>query len=543
VIIVKTIRFRYWSSEVITLLSSLFFTVLCNSSFWRQLIQAKDLTELHTWFIILCTAIALTGLQWFLLLLVINRWTFRWLMIGLLLITSITVYFMATFHVYIDPTMLTNVLNTDYQESKELLQWRILPYLLVLGILPSWVIWHLRIYKRSLSSYWTGRFGALFLSIFMFFGGSWAVFNDLSLIHRAHKEIVYLITPFNLLSSAIVAYQEEHRAKITHKKIIIGSDAYQITRPATNKPRVIILVVGETVRAANWGLNGYGRQTTPELAKYSLFNFTQVTSCGTSTAVSLPCMFSPYGFHAYTEQGIHQSESLLHLLNRVKISVLWRDNQSGCKGVCDGLPYEEIVLDPLCANGRCFDEILLYQLKERIQAKNEDQLIVLHMLGNHGPSYFRRYPQQFKRWQPTCDTSDLASCSQESIVNTYDNVILYTDTVLAQAIKALSSIKTHDTGLIFVSDHGESLGEHNLFLHGLPYFMAPEEQKKVPLFFWLSKRLIHQLGLQEGCLQNKASNPISHDYLFSTLLSLFDVKTKIYDVQFDLIHSCRKNGH
>lgn len=541
VIIFKTVRPSYWSSEVTTLLSSLFFILVCNSSFWGELTRDKDLAAPHTWLIIICAFIVLTGLQWFVLLLTINRWTFRWFMICLFLITSITVYFMTTFHVYIDTTMFANVVNTDYQESKELLQWRIIPYVLLLGILPSWVVWNIRIYKRSLSSYWAGRLGCIFLSLLMFFGGGWAVFNDLSLIHREHKEIVYLITPFNLFSSAVkTTYKTIYQNNVNQKKIKIGKDAQQLPRPKNSKPRVIILVVGETVRSANWGLDGYSRQTTPELAKHQLFNFDHVTSCGTSTAVSLPCMFSPYGFHAYDEQRINQSESILHLLNRINISVLWRDNQSGCKGVCAGLPYEELTLESLCKNGRCFDEILLHQLKERITAKNEDQLIVLHMLGNHGPSYFKRYPERFRRWTPTCETSDLASCSQESIINTYDNAILYTDSILARAIDELSTITTHETGLIYASDHGESLGEHNLFLHGLPYFMAPDEQKNIPMILWLSQGLMRQLELQEECLRSKQTTPMSHDYLFSTLLSLFDVKTKIYDARFDLIHSCRK---
>ncbi len=539
-IIFKAIRPGYWSSEVTTLLSSLFFTLACNSSFWAELVRGKALMMPHTWFIVLCTAIAITGLQWFLLLLVINRWTFRWFMISLFLVTSIVVYFMTTFHIYIDSTMVNNALGTDYQETKELLQWRIIPYFLLLGILPSLLVWRIRIYKRSLPSYWAGRLGCIFLSFIMFFGGGWAAFNDLGPIHRERKEIVFLITPLNLFAASVKVYRKAHRNNASQAKIAIDDDAYQVPRPAASKPRVIILVVGETVRAANWGLDGYRRQTTPELAKHPLFNFSQVSSCGTSTAVSLPCMFSSYGFHAYDEQRIHQSESLLHLLQRSNISVLWRDNQSGCKGVCDGLPFEELNVESLCKQGRCFDEVLLHQLKERIAAKNEDQLIVLHMLGNHGPAYFERYPGQFRHWQPTCETTDLASCSQKSIVNTYDNAILYTDSILAQAIDELGSITSHDTGLIYVSDHGESLGEHNLFLHGLPYFMAPDEQKKIPMMLWFSSGLSQQLGLQEECLRDKQTSQISHDYLFSTVLSLFDIKTKAYDSAFDLIHSCRK---
>lgn len=533
-------RISYWSSEVTTLLLSIFFTLTCNGSFWSVLVQGKELMAPHTWLIILCTGIAITGLQWFLLLLVINRWTFRWFIIGLLLITSVTVYFMSTFHVFIDPTMMINVASTDYHESIELLQWRIIPYVLLLGLLPAWIVWHIRIYKRSLPSYWAGRLGTIFLSLVMFFVSAWAIFNDLSPIHRERKEIVYLLTPLNLFSSSIKAYERASKNKANQKKIIIGKDAHLVPRSENSKPRVLVLVVGETVRASNWGLNGYSRQTTPKLAKQQLINFSQVSSCGTSTAVSLPCMFSSYGLHAYNEQRINQSESLLHLLHRLNISVLWRDNQSGCKGVCDGLAVEKLKNDKLCTNGRCLDEILLDQLKERITAKKEDQLIVLHMLGNHGPAYFERYPEEFKRWQPTCDTGDLASCAPETIVNTYDNAILYTDNVLARAIKELNTITTHDIGLIYVSDHGESLGEHNLFLHGLPYFMAPDEQKKIPMIFWLSEGLTQQLKLQENCLRDKQSAPISHDYLFSTVLALFDVKTKVYNKKYDVLASCRK---
>lgn len=532
-------RTSYWSSELITLLCSIFFTLACNSSFWTELLRNKELMNVHTWFVIFGTAIAITGLQWFLLLLVINRWTFKWVTICLFLITSIAVYFMSTFHVYIDSTMITNIMSTDYHESREFLQWRILPYFLLLGVLPCSIIWHIKIYKRSLISYWIGRLGTIFLSLCMVFGGGWAVFHDLGPVHRERKEIVYLITPLNLISSSVKAYRKTRYVQADKTKIKIGEDAYQLARAENSKPRVIVLVVGETVRALNWGLNGYHRQTTPELAKRHVINFNQVTSCGTTTAVSLPCMFSPYGIHAYDSQKINQTESLLHLLDRTNISVLWRDNQSGCKGVCDGLITEKLEIDALCKKGRCFDEILLHQLKQRIVKNKEDQLIILHMLGNHGPAYYERYPKQFKHWQPTCETTDLSSCSQKALINTYDNAILYTDAMLAEAIDLLDTIKTHDTGLIYVSDHGESLGEHKLYLHGLPYFMAPDEQKKVPMILWMSQGLAKQLVIKEDCLRDKQSHSLSHDYLFSTLLAFFDVKTKEYNSTFDLIYSCR----
>jgi lipid A ethanolaminephosphotransferase len=408
--------------------------------------------------------------------------------------------------------------------------------MLILGVLPSLIICNIKFNRRQWLSSLVRRAISIVLSLTMVAVGIWSIFFDLGPIFHERKELTYLITPFNYLISSADAYRRHHM--ITTQKIPLGNDAHIPKQPHA-KPRLILLVVGETVRASNWGLNGYTRQTTPELAKRQVFNFNQVSSCGTTTAISLPCMFSPYGFHSYNQRLINQSESLLHVLWHAKVSVLWRDNQSGCKNVCTNLPYEIPNSEAFCKNGKCFDEVLLHQLKDKIDIQKNNQLIVLHMIGNHGPAYFERYPPQFNHWQPTCDTSDLANCTKESIVNTYDNVILYTDHILSNLIDILLTIQSHDTGLIYLSDHGESLGENNLVLHGLPYFIAPKEQKNIPLMIWLSNGLTKQLDLQKNCLSKKLSDQISHDYLFSTVLALFNVKTTVYDPKYDLIHSCQ----
>jgi lipid A ethanolaminephosphotransferase len=306
----------------------------------------------------------------------------------------------------------------------------------------------------------------------------------------------------------------------------------------------MVLVVGETARAANWGLNGYARQTTPELAQLPVINFPDVTSCGTNTEVSVPCMFAPVGRRDYDAARIRGSESLLHVLARAGVAVLWRDNQSGCKGVCEGLPQEEIVkLDPpgLCSDGRCLDEALLAGLDERLATAKGTQLLVLHMLGNHGPSYFRRYPPAFERFKPACTKDDLQLCSREEVVNAYDNALLYTDHVLARVIAKLHGAAARvDSALLFVSDHGESLGENNLYLHGMPYAIAPDVQTRVPMVMWLSSGLPADAGLDPDCLRRRAAQPATHDNLFHTILGLLDVKTALYDPAWDLAQACRK---
>jgi lipid A ethanolaminephosphotransferase len=276
-------------------------------------------------------------------------------------------------------------------------------------------------------------------------------------------------------------------------------------------------------------------------------------------------MFAPVGRRDYDESRIRGSQSLLHVLDRAGVGVMWRDNQSGCKGVCEGLPQEELLqLNPpgLCAEGRCLDEGLLVGLDARLKAaaaqaaqpgsqtgtqtgtqtgkQSGTQLLVMHQLGNHGPSYFRRYPPAFKRFTPACEHDDLRKCSTDEIVNAYDNALLYTDHVLARLIQQLQAAQAQvDSVVLYVSDHGESLGENNLFLHGLPYAIAPDLQKHVPMVLWFSAGAAAATGVDTACLQRRAAQPAAHDHLFHTLLGLTDVKTALYEKDWDLARDCK----
>jgi len=315
---------------------------------------------------------------------------------------------------------------------------------------------------------------------------------------------------------------------------------------APGRPQLLVLVVGETARAANWGLSGYARQTTPKLAALPVINFVHATSCGTNTETSVPCLFAPVGRRDYDEDRIRGSESLLHLLARVGVGVTWRDNQSGCKGVCDGLPQQQVAdIQPAaqCPEGRCLDEGLLRGLGDILHHARGHQLLVLHQLGNHGPSYFRRYPPAFARFQPECRSDDLRTCSREQIVNAYDNALLYTDHVLAELIGALQAEAGRvDGALLYVSDHGESLGEANLYLHGLPYAIAPAVQKQVPMLMWFSDGFAQARGLDLGCLKARAATPAAHDHVFHTVLGLLDVRTALHEPAWDLAAPCRRTA-
>jgi lipid A ethanolaminephosphotransferase len=309
-----------------------------------------------------------------------------------------------------------------------------------------------------------------------------------------------------------------------------------------------LLVVGETARADHFGLNGYTRNTTPQLKALGdeVTSFGNVRSCGTNTAVSLPCMFSHLGRIAWNDRE-REHESLLHMLHRAGYAVLWLDNQSGCKGVCNGLPTVNTAVLKLpehCASGECHDGVMLAVLDAEIAKLDPARrargvVVAMHQMGSHGPAYFKRVPENFVQFTPECRTSNLQECSRENIVNSYDNTILYTDWLLGSSITWLKAkAQTHATALLYVSDHGESLGENNLYLHGLPYAIAPDTQKHVPMVTWFSDAFETRSGVSNACLRRKQAALLSHDNYFHTVAGLLDVKSAEYKVGLDAFAGC-----
>jgi lipid A ethanolaminephosphotransferase len=524
------------SVESLILLTSLFFSVFSNMSFWQRALPHP----LAQWKFALSLFLVVTALHAFLLGLVANRWIAKPLLSLLLLTTSVAAYYMHAYGIYLNTDMMRNVLQTDGRESSELLSAGLLLPILS-AMVPIALLWRVPIRSRKLSRSLGIRVAFLCGLLLLGSAGALLSFQDLSSLMRNQREVRYLVTPANYLVSLSQVLLADPPG-VKPPRLPIGADARLLPATPGEKPRLLVIVVGETARAQNWGLNGYARSTTPELAQADVINFSNVTSCGSSTEVSLPCMFSPYGRHDYDRDKIERHQSVLHVLQRAGIPVLWRDNQSGCKGVCDGLAFDRLsdAKHPvLCNDQRCLDEILIQDLEKRIQPGHGDRVVVLHQLGNHGPSYFERYPAHFRKFMPTCETPELGKCSREQIVNAYDNALLYTDHFLATTIGRLKGVQGYDTAMIYVSDHGESLGENGLYLHGLPYAIAPREQTRVPLVMWFSPEFARDNRLDAACLRQRAAQPASHDHLFSSLLGLMRVETSVYDRSWDLFAGCR----
>lgn len=524
--------------EMLAFIASIYFALLCNTSFWTSISKGAPASTGPAAIYYTGLFTLLTSLQFILLTLLINRWTARPVLFILIIVTVAATYFMDKYGIYLDPDMVRNALNTDWRETRELLSMDMLPYFFLHASLPMTYLMIIKIRTEPLRKSWWIRPCAIVLAAIVATISLAPISQRLVPQIRENRGLRHLITPGNYLISILrVATHHTHLGRVIRKPV--AEDA----KISTNnmKPLLLVIVVGETVRADHWGLNGYARQTTPRLATMNVINFRNATACGTNTEVSVPCMFSVYGRRHYDEDKIRNSDSLLHILSRTGIHVQWRDNQSGCKGVCDGLEAISTTKlhDPtLCNSDGCLDAALLDGLVDDIGRISGNTTIVMHQMGNHGPSYHLRYPDSFRRFTPDCQTSNLGACTSAQVVNAYDNAILYTDEFLANTISLLRKFSgTHRVAMIYASDHGESLGEHGLYLHSMPYSIAPASQTHIPMVLWMANS--HDFGINELCLRNAVNLPVSHDNLFHTILGMAGITTSAYDAGMDLSGKCR----
>jgi lipid A ethanolaminephosphotransferase len=474
----------------------------------------------------------------------------------LVLVAAFNTHFMWQYGVVIDPTMIANVVHTDAREVRDLLSLHLVGTVLLVAGPPLWWLWHRPVVSRV---WWaqTGRnLVGVVVGLLMVVGTGLASYQGLASLMRNHKSVRYMINPLNSVyaASRVAADQLPQQVRALQP---VGEDAtLGASYAAQARAPLLMLVVGETARAQNWGLNGYARDTTPALARWQqqgdLVNFSQVRACGTNTHVSLPCIFSPLT----REQGGDQTptqENLLDVLQRAGLAVLWLDNQSGCKGICERVPNastRELQLPGLCEGGECFDEAMLQGLDERIAALDPARrargvVLVLHQMGSHGPAYSKRTPLDHKPFMPECISNTLSACPPDQLVNAYDNTIAYTDRFLDLSLQWLQRQATDgrfDTGLVYVSDHGESLGENGLYLHGVPFAFAPDQQTHVPMVSWLSPAWQQRAGVRMDCLRARQAEPLSHDNLFHTVLGLMDVTTQVREPALDALAPCASPG-
>ncbi|MBC3365651.1 phosphoethanolamine--lipid A transferase [Pseudomonas sp. SWRI154] len=529
--------------EWVTLIASAFLLMGFNRVLWQHLLT---ITASDGHGVLLCLAFGVMVFCAFNL--VLTLLAFRALLkpvLTLLFVISAGVaYFMAQYGVLIDAGMLRNFAETNATEVRDLLSIKLFGYLFLLGVLPALLLFKTPINYRRWPKELLSKLIVAVASAAVLGGVALINYQGLSSLFRNHHELHLMVVPSNYIGASI-GYLREQVASAKQPFIALGEDASRNPTWQTHgRKSLTVLVVGESARAENFGILGYNRDTTPKLDKEAgLIAFTNVHSCGTETAVSVPCMFSNMGRKDYDASKARNEEGLLDVLKRAGLEVIWRDNQSGCKGTCDRVTVQDVsnLKDPtLCANSECRDEILLQGLQHFIDTLDKDTVLVLHQMGSHGPEYFKRYPKEYEHFTPVCESNALNNCSRESIVNGYDNTLVYTDHVLSTLIDLLRANQDKvDTAMLYLSDHGESLGEYNLFLHGTPYMLAPEQQKHVAMLAWFSDSYQKSFAVDTHCLQLSRDKPLSQDNLFHSMLGLLEVNSKVYNQDLDLFASCR----
>ena len=454
-------------------------------------------------------------------------------------------WFMFTYGAVIDQNMMVNVFETNSQEAAALVTPQLVLWLVVAGLVPASLLAMIRIRPGKWWQTLLMRLAAILASTVVIVLVAAVFYKDYASLFRNNKGIVKMVTPANYVS-AIAKYSKARWFAGDQTLIRLGEDARKgPVLLAQQKKTVLVLVVGEASRAENYSLNGYDRETNPELKKQNVINFPQASSCGTETAVSVPCMFSGMPRKKYDADLAHHQEGLMDVLGHAGVNLLWRDNDGGCKGACTRIPHTDMTqwkLEQFCKDNSCIDDVNLWRLDDILDGVKQDTVLVIHLMGSHGPAYYQRYPAQYRHFTPTCDTNEIQDCNHQALMNTYDNTILYTDSVVSKTIDALKARQsTLNTALVYLSDHGESLGENGLYLHGTPYMLAPEQQTHIPFMFWLSKDYQQNFGVDAQCLRDNAPKEVvSQDNLFSTVLGMMNIRTSVYQPQMDLLTHCRR---
>lgn len=526
------------SATMLLLLTALYILVVSNMTFWSlcaEIFAGRPLNTLlfgGIGFSVILFSLAIPTLP------LVQKWALALLVI----LASVSAFYQDVLGVVIDVDMLQNVVNTTGNEAKHLITVPFVSRVVLLGILPALVISRVRLRPQKLWKQGLIWVLTWLLAFALFLALVFADFKTNSSVIREHKELNWSIQPAAPLAGAFNFVKRLVRTRNIVAEPIALDVAPGAKLGAATKPVFLVIVVGETARAQNFSLNGYGPDTNPELRKRDAIFYHDVSSCGTSTAVSMPCMFSRLPKADYSYQAGKSEENLLDVLARAGFAVEWLDNNTGDLGIAARIPSATLTGGPdvaACALGECNDDVFLAPLKERLAKNSGNTALVLHQIGSHGPSYYLRYPEGFEPFAPACQSSNFADCTSAEIVNAYDNTIAFTDRFLGEVIDTLGAQDRFLTAMVYMSDHGESLGENGLYLHGAPYFLAPPEQTKVPAALWFSDAFSQQMGLDTDCLRKGTDSPISHDNLFSTSLGMLDLETSAAAPALDLTAACK----
>ncbi len=468
------------------------------------------------------------------------RQSVRWLCAVAIISAAALGYFTFALGMRFERTMFANLIGTNVGEARELVTLYLLMWMFAIGVVPAIAVLRARVRVggawRKHTFQHAAVVGALLVGLAAF---AFPQYHRYASAARSKSISLETVAPINFIGAALGHWHAMRKVSLVRAPI----DANPRAKYSLSQPRLVVFVLGETARAQNHSLNGYARETNPRLKALNLAYFPDSEACGTATTIAVPCIFSGLGRENFSMLKAMERQTLVDLVKKTGIHVLWRENDGGCKDVCGAAEFEDFsdaTHATLCNDlGSCYDELMLIGLEEKLRARTGDIFLVLHLKGSHGPAYYKRYPKAYERFTPACNTSELQQCSKEELVNAYDNTIVYTDHILAETIAMLQRLSNKFApALLYASDHGESLGENGLYLHGLPYAIAPDLQTKVPMLAWLSPQFLKLENWHSDCMARIGGKPSSHDAIFSSLLGLLDIESSAYAPEQDLFRAC-----
>ncbi|ATA90605.1 phosphoethanolamine--lipid A transferase EptA [Capnocytophaga stomatis] len=444
----------------------------------------------------------------FYLIFFLSRKVGKFLLVVFFILNAIAVYFINTYSIIVDESMIGNVINTNYEESSSFFSFKMILYVILLGIVPSIYIIKAKIIKPTVKKFFT----TLSLTLVFMIALAFANGNSWLWIDKNSKQLGGLAMPWSYAVNTSLFYI--HKYQENRKEILLPDATIK-----DNEKSVVVLVIGESARSQNFSLYGYSKNTNPLLSKTkNVFHF-EATSCATYTTAGVKCILE------------HQNtgdlyEILPNYLYRNNVEVVWRTTNSGEPPIHIEKYQTGSFLRENCEGEGCnYDEVLINGLKEQIASSTKDKiLIILHTSTSHGPTYNKKYPPQFEIFKPVCNSVELANCTQEELLNAYDNTIVYTDYILHKIIENLKELKEYKSTMLYVSDHGESLGEKNLYMHGLPMSIAPKEQYEIPFIVWVS----------EGSKKLKSLENLSQNHVFHSILNFLGIDSPVYNEEMNI---------
>jgi len=544
--LLRITRSHKLNHETVIVILAVYFGVVLNFPFNQRIMALSGDGQL---LFSLTPALVLSACFTIIFSLFPSRFVFKPIMVFLLCTSAAAMYATLKYNILFDYSMIENIFETNSGEAESYLNAQSILYVLLLGILPS--IWLLKtkiIRPQKFYMMLLRRLGLIVASIIVIGLVAAFFYKDYASVGRNNKYLNKMITPAHVYN--IVRYIDRNYFTTPLPYHIRGLDA-KMAVSTNNKPTLLVVMLGETARAQNFFYNGYTRNTNPYTQDLDIISFQHVSSCGTATAHSLPCMFSSFTRNNYSKDKANAQDNVLDIINHAGADVTWFDNDGGDKKVASHIIKHEISTDKIntdCNGSSCYDDILVQKLSTFIDTQSKkvtdnvkNQLVVMHTIGSHGPTYYQRYPIEKEEFTPACRRSDIENCSDQEIVNVYDNTIAYTDYVLSEIIKELKSVNDqYNVAMVYISDHGESLGENGLYLHGTPYTFAPQEQTHVPWLMWLPEQFASAQHINANCIRQEAKTEIfSHDNLFHTLLGLFNISTTVKDNELDITNACK----